>query len=218
MNLNHYVLLAEVFDYPQIDYQTKIQNVEKYLQSLRVNSFKFFSDTLASMSFYEVEELFTRTFLVQSATTLDVGYILFGDDYKRGELLSHLNREHCKYKNDCRNELADHLPNILRLLPLLQDNALLQELVEEILEPALRKMISEFEVQKMKEKSERYQKHYKTLIELDEEKATVFSLPLKILYEILKSDFKITPKKDFSKSKDFLKSVTEEIEIEGVHT
>ena len=32
-----------------------------------------------------MEELHTRTFDVQAAATLDLGYVLFGDDYKRGE-------------------------------------------------------------------------------------------------------------------------------------
>ena len=32
------------------------------------------------------EELFTRSFDVQAVTTLDLGYVLFGDDYKRGAL------------------------------------------------------------------------------------------------------------------------------------
>jgi hypothetical protein len=31
--------------------------------------------------------LFTRSFDVQAVTTLDLGYIVFGEDYKRGELL-----------------------------------------------------------------------------------------------------------------------------------
>ena len=41
----------------------------------------------------EVQEVFTRSFDVQSITTLGVGYVMFGDDYKRGEMLVNLNRE-----------------------------------------------------------------------------------------------------------------------------
>ena len=47
--------------------------------------------------------------LPQVLATLDIGYVLFGDDYKRGELLANLNQEHRKANNDCGTELADHL-------------------------------------------------------------------------------------------------------------
>ena len=69
----------------------------------------------------DLQELHTRTFDVQALTTLGTGYVLFGDDYKRGALLSNLNREHNDAQNDCRGELADHLPNVLRLIPKLKD-------------------------------------------------------------------------------------------------
>ena len=62
-------------------------------------------------------ELYLRTFDVQAITTLDIGYVLFGEDYKRGALLAGLSAEHKKVSNDCGIELADHLPNVLRLLP-----------------------------------------------------------------------------------------------------
>ena len=74
----------------------------------------------------DLQELHTRTFDVQSLTTLDIGYVLFGDDYKRGALLSNLNQEHSRAENDCRGELADHLPNLLRLIPKLKDQDLLE--------------------------------------------------------------------------------------------
>ena len=66
-------------------------------------------------------EIHTRSFEVQSITTLDVGYVAFGDDYKRGELLVNLNREHEAVGVDCGSELPDHLPNVLRLMARWQD-------------------------------------------------------------------------------------------------
>lgn len=85
------------------------------------------------------EEIYTRSFDVQALTTLDLGYVLFGDDYKRGELLVNLNNEHKKAGNVCGNELSDHLPNVLRLLAKLEDEQLLADLISLILYPALRK-------------------------------------------------------------------------------
>ena len=60
-------------------------------------------------------------------------------------MLSNLNREHAKAGNDCGSELADHLPNLLRLLPKLENAGLREELVREVLVPALMLMIREFD-------------------------------------------------------------------------
>ncbi len=70
---------------------------------------------------------------------------MFGDDYKRGELLVNLNREHGAAGIDCGDELPDHLPNVLRLLARWEDRELAAEFAEEILHPALERMVAEFE-------------------------------------------------------------------------
>jgi len=59
---------------------------------------------------------------------------------------------------DCGAELADHLPNFLRLMPKLRDRELLRDLVDELLVPALRKMIAEFEPRRIERKTELYKK------------------------------------------------------------
>jgi len=64
---------------------------------------------------------------VQAVTTLDVGFILFGDDYKRGEMLVNISREIKEVGHDCGNELADHLPNILFLVSRMEDYELREE-------------------------------------------------------------------------------------------
>ena len=70
---------------------------------------------------------------------------MFGDDYKRGELFVNLNREHAKAGVDCGSELPDHLPNVLRSIAKWEHEELVAEFVEEILHPALARMIAEFE-------------------------------------------------------------------------
>ena len=128
-----------------------------------------------------MQELFTRSFDVQAIATLDLGYVLFGDDYKRGELLANLNREHVDAKNDCGTELADHLPNILRLMSVLQDEELIEDLAYAIVGPALLEMIGEFDSDRLEKKNESYRKHYKTLIEtpaVQVEAVTLYKLAL----------------------------------------
>ena len=101
--LSHYEHLAKLFDYPRWDYPRWVQaaydllagrhvlaaaEVAAFAQELPTDGEAFTPEALD-----EVQEIFTRTFEVQAATTLDVGYVMFGDDYKRGEMLVNLSRE-----------------------------------------------------------------------------------------------------------------------------
>ena len=148
--------------------------------------------------------------------------MLFGDDYKRGALLSNLNQEHSSAENDCRGELADHLPNLLRPIPKLKDQDLLDELVREILVPALMLMIREFDPERIGKKNASYQKHYKTLIDpaggCD---STVYRRTLKAVLKVLARDFPVTETmtklSDWSsrpQTVDFLRLVEKEMDIE----
>lgn len=170
----------------------------------------------------DLQELHTRTFDVQSLTTLDIGYVLFGDDYKRGALLSNLRREHVQAGNDCGNELADHLPNVLRLIPKLKDRELRQELVRELLVPALMLMIREFDPERIGKKNANYQRHYKTLIDAAPcGDSTVYRRALKAVLDVVARDFQVADMmarlSDWSGSPqavDFLGLVDKEMEIE----
>ncbi len=220
--VNHYFSIAGVFDYPDANYpQRVIKLIDLHKQGpyyqKAVVEFEHFLRLLPDDELQVMQELFTRSFDVQSITTLDVGYVLFGDDYKRGELLANLNREHQGVNNDCRQELADHLPNILRLMSKLEDDKLLEELVQEIVAPAVAKMIGEFAPARIEKKNQAYKKHFKTLIDSpakDKEVATLYQFALKALYEVLKKDFVIKEKIVSDSTSDFLQSITKENEIE----
>jgi nitrate reductase assembly molybdenum cofactor insertion protein NarJ len=75
---------------------------------------------------------------------LDIGYVLFGEDYKRGIFLVNIKKEQLKACNDCGTELPDHLPNLLTLLPKMEDKDLVEELIYSILIPAIHEMILKF--------------------------------------------------------------------------
>lgn len=92
----------------------------------------------------EMEELYTRTFDIQAVAYLDVGYVLFGEDYKRGHFLVKMQSLHQEYGNDCGTELPDHLPNILTLLPKLADQEEAEGLVGKLVLPAIDKMVAGF--------------------------------------------------------------------------
>ncbi|NUM88953.1 MAG: hypothetical protein HUU37_07100, partial [Bdellovibrionales bacterium] len=165
---------------------------------------------------HEIQELFTRSFDVQAITTLDIGYVMFGDDYKRGELLVNMSREHAEAGNPCGGELPDYLPNVLRLLPRLKDRDLARDLARELVFPAVRKMISEFDPARLQTKKDSYIKHYKTLIDVNETRETLYVHCLNALAEVLVRDFGLKEEEEVSRpSSDFLRSVAREMEIEA---
>ena len=216
-NINHYEKLAQIFQYPKNDYNEKVKEAETVLSEFypeTLTTFKQFSDFVSNSTHDEITEIFTRTFDVQAITTLDIGYVLFGDDYKRGELLVNLNREHREADNECNGELADNLSNLLALLPKMQNHDIRDELVEIIIMPGLTKIIKEFDIKNMLLKNNIYKKQYKTIIEQSEDFGRIFLVPLKVVYEIIESDFGyIKPIEERNKN-NFTNAVTTEIEID----
>ncbi len=212
-----YTQLSKVFRYPDPDFVGDVNDLQQFLNAYDVeigNEFKPFSGFVEDASLSELEEVFTRSFDVQAITTLDIGYILFGDDYKRAELLVNLNREHVEAKVNCGDELPDHLVNILKLLPEMEDKSIVPDLVSKLLQPALRKMIAEFEPSRLERKNKVYKKHHKTMIERSEAYGLTYQYPLKVLYALLVQDFGESKEEEKLKKSDFLNSIDTEMEIE----
>ncbi len=220
MNLEHYQILADLFDYPDVLFVEKTSQALSLLREkypLAAKEVEIFYDQLFQKKLDSIQEIYTRSFDIQAMTTLDVGYVLFGDDYKRGEILSQLTREHQKVQNDCGRELADHLPNLLRLMSKSQDTELIHELAQEILAPALRTMIAEFELQRIAEKNKLYQKHYKTLIETSQAQARVYQQALKALFIVIKEDFGVSEESlNEYLHHDFFGSLKTEMSVEKI--
>lgn len=220
-NLDHYSLLADLFEYPDADFPDKVAAIRKMLDADypgATDELDKFIEYLPAHDLVLMQELFTRSFDVQAIATLDLGYVLFGDDYKRGEMLASLNREHLAVGNDCGTELADYLANILRLMSLLSDEDLINDLAYAVVAPSLLEMVGEFDPDRVQKKNESYEKHYKTLIEtpaVQEQAVTLYKFALQSLYEVLRQDFSLIKDIPLKRNtSDFLISVVEENEIE----
>jgi len=213
-----YNKIATLFVFPSDqDYVDKVRNVQKYFNKTLPETGKTlqsFTKVIGSVSRIELEDLYVRTFEVQSITTLDIGYIVFGDDYKRGELLVNLNKEHKKYGIDCGSELADNLSNVLKLLNVLEDMELRNDLVNKIIVPALIKMIDGFGEGQIAAKDKVYVKHHKTLIE-KHKSFTIYKHALLALYQALNHDFDIKIEEQSQRAGGFLSSIKQEITIES---
>lgn len=132
--------------YPDPEMIKKVANWEEIIRSYEYNlseKIEPFFVHLRSQPLALQEEYYTSTFDVQPLCTLDIGYVLFGQDYRRGEFMVNMKKEHIKAKNDCGSELPDHLPNIMNLLPRMEP-VLAEELIYSLLIPALQEMIMKF--------------------------------------------------------------------------
>jgi len=217
-----YSMFADVFEYPGADYQDNVHRVVRALNETYPEAgteLQGYYDQLPHHDQPEprkaMEEIFTRTFDVQAITTLDIGYVVFGDDYKRGELLVNLNREHKAAGTECGNELADHLSNLLQLIAAHEDQAMMKELVDMVLGPALRQMVGEFDPARVEQKDKMYVKHHRTLIDKARERNTIYQRALRAVYLVLQADFDL-PEVTASSGPvmDFLETLGKELEIE----
>ena len=93
-DLTHYRLLSGLLEYPEAGYPQTVTEIYKLVDGkypAAAAALERFIELLPADNLLTMQELFTRSFDVQAIATLDIGYVLFGDDYKRGELLANLN-------------------------------------------------------------------------------------------------------------------------------
>ncbi|MEX2427944.1 MAG: hypothetical protein WD577_06830 [Bacteroidales bacterium] len=146
-DLTHYTILAEVFRYPaplKPDYPGELRRITGEIISDPDPAVEEYISHTTRKTIEEQQEYYISTFDVQALCYLDIGYVLYGEDYNRGVFLSHIKQEQENAGNDCGNELPDHLPNILTLLPMLSETSLAEEMIVSLMIPAIRKMIESF--------------------------------------------------------------------------
>ncbi|HSB11777.1 MAG TPA: nitrate reductase molybdenum cofactor assembly chaperone [Blastocatellia bacterium] len=143
--MNHlYEILASSLEYPGEDWNARLDRCRQWLtiQEPEVAvQFIGFRRRVKQLSIEKMQELYTQTFDLNPVCTLDIGYHLFGENYKRGELLAKLRETEAPFELGQGNQLPDHLPVLLRLLAKLDDQELRRSLIGEILIPALGKML-----------------------------------------------------------------------------
>lgn len=135
-----YELLAALLEYPDEDWP-------KRAASARAAANVWLGEFVAaveSLSMTGLQELYTRTFDLNPTCALEVGYHLFGENYKRGEFLAHLRETEAPFSLGQEQQLPDYLPVLLRLLLNLDDEELRGSLIRECLIPAIEKMLASF--------------------------------------------------------------------------
>ncbi|MCM2348814.1 MAG: hypothetical protein NDI69_02260 [Bacteriovoracaceae bacterium] len=177
MKENLYSLFASALCYPEAFTRDNAKELEaelneidaKYAELIRPYMYFLGNETMESL-----EEAYTNTFDIQAVCPLEIGYTLFGEDYKRGEFLVRMSELHKEHNTPLvSSELGDYLPNVLLLLERMPDGPFKKDFIEKILMPAMGKMLKNF----------------------DEKKdANPFSLPLRVMNAMLASSYTLNPK------------------------
>ena len=192
---DHYNILAELFRYPDETYKQNVASCAKMLKGKYDEAYAEilpFAQYVEEKSMHEIEEAFGKTFHIQAICLLDLGYVLFAEDYKRGEFLVKMKDEQRRANNDCGIELADNLPNVLTLLPLLKDEEFVEEFAARVMIPALDKMLAEFDSARMELKDKVRKKKQKVILMEDMENKNIFQFAINSLALVVKEDFKNT--------------------------
>jgi nitrate reductase assembly molybdenum cofactor insertion protein NarJ len=191
-NYLQYKVLAELYKYPSAQLPQKIKECAEMLEKnypSTLKTFGKFSDWVENTPIYEREEVFTKTFHIQAVCYLDLGYVIFGEDYKRGEFLVNMKSEQAKAGNDCGIELPDNLSNVLTLIPKLQDETLRNELSVMVLKPALQKMLDEFKSARMEMKTKVLRKKHIAILQENQLNGNIYQYALGVLLEVINIDF-----------------------------
>jgi len=215
MKLNQYQLISTLFDYPHEGYLATMQSVADELKSDYPTASVELEELLKLLptDIYKIQELYTKSFEVQAITSLEIGYVLYGDDYTRGEVLANLSGEHKAVGNELNGELADHLANVLRLIPKVKSSELLNDLVTLLVAPAVENMMKEYTPSSMKQKEKLYKKQYKTLI-IPSVPLGMFLHLFKALYIIMDSDFELIKENKPFEDVSFFGFLKNELEVE----
>ncbi len=213
--LKHYETLSKIFEYPKQSYRADIKEAIESLKDSYPLASQELKELLSKLpeDLYQLQELYTKSFEVQAVTSLEIGYVLFGDDYTRGEVLANLSAEQKKLGSFSSEELPDHLSNILRLIARMEDKQTLNDLVRLMVAPAVENMMKEYTPSSMKQKEKFYKKKYKTLI-VPSTPLGVYLHLFKALYSMLDSDFELIKENRPFADVSFFGFLKSELEVE----
>jgi nitrate reductase assembly molybdenum cofactor insertion protein NarJ len=187
-----YNLLAELFKYPSDTFVGKVAECQAMLNKNYPEAaaqLQVFSDYVNQVDDDLREELYTKTFDVQPICYLDLGYVIFGEDYKRGAFLLHMQNEQKKIGNDCGTDLSDNICNVFTLVSKHNDEHFVDELATQIIIPGIKKMIAEFESARVALKMKILKKLHRAVIQEDLNQGNVYRNCFEAVLIVLNSDF-----------------------------
>ncbi|MBI2379694.1 MAG: hypothetical protein HYV16_02925 [Gammaproteobacteria bacterium] len=214
-----YTEFAALFEYPRSDVRVQAQGLLADLDPAYPEAAAELERFLAGLprELPAQEELYARSFEVQALASLHLGYVLFGDAYQRGALLVGLGREQRAAGLAEGGELPDHLGQVLRLLGRLGDEELRREMAEDLLRPALRLVLREFEPGRVAKKLENYHRREHALLAPGLDMPLVYGHALTALAAALARDFSLAAGEagaELDAVPDFLARVSQELALD----
>ncbi len=191
-NREHYALLAKLFKYPEEDFMLHLKKSQDFLDGIYPvagNELRPFSGYMKNCRPHERKELFTKTFDVQPICYLDLGYVMFGEDYKRGAFLLNMKGEQQKINNDCGTDLPDNICNVMDLMTISKEDDFIEDLVRNIFIPCVKMMIGEFETARVNLKLKVLRKMHRAIIQEELNHGNVYKNCLTALLDVLREDF-----------------------------
>ncbi|HXG94658.1 MAG TPA: nitrate reductase molybdenum cofactor assembly chaperone [Blastocatellia bacterium] len=140
-----YESLANLLEYPDESWGARLELGRQVVAIESPELAPAFSDfyrEIESLNLGALQERYTQTFDLNPVCTLEVGYHLFGENYKRGLFLANLQETEAPFELGQQNQLPDYLPVLLRLIVKLEDKELRDALIAECLLPAIEKMLA----------------------------------------------------------------------------
>jgi len=139
-----YKSFASLLEYPDASWHEQLDAIWEPIASecpAALAPLLEFSRDIDNLALTGLQERYTQTFDLNPVCTLDIGYHLFGENYKRGVFLANLRETERLFDLGQASQLPDYLPVLLRLLGSLEDTELRQALINDCMIPALRKMV-----------------------------------------------------------------------------
>ncbi len=183
--------MSALLRYPDGDFRTWLQDAIDGVDGTwpdAAEALGLFAQALEPTGSVDVEELYTKTFEVQAVCCLEVGYLLFGEDYRRGIFLAQLKDEHRHAGHDCGMELADHISNVLALLGRSDREDLRQDLAEVAI-TAVRSMLEGFGEARIRARIEKLKKQREAVIQEELNYGNPYRFLLMAVLRLLEAGF-----------------------------
>lgn len=137
-------MFADILEYPDERWHERIDLLAAALskKTSPANDLAEFRSKVDLMELIELQELYTQSFDLNPNCAMEIGYHIFGEDYKRGLFLANLRETQDRFQLGQEQQLPDYLPVLLRTLTHFENDEIRGSLVADCMIPGLRKILS----------------------------------------------------------------------------
>ncbi|OIQ72802.1 hypothetical protein GALL_455670 [mine drainage metagenome] len=183
--------LSALLRYPDADFRARLHQTTDAMGGtwpVAAEALDKFAQAIDPVSPADLEELFTKTFEIQAICCLEVGYVLFGEEYRRGVFLAQIKDEHRHAEYDCGVELADHISNVVALLGVSDREDVRQDLVAVAIH-AVRSMLEGFGEDRIRARIDKLKQQHEAVIQEELNYGNPYRFLLTALLRLLEAGF-----------------------------